>query len=230
MHKIKFLRTFSMLVLFAGYGIQGPAMADDGSQSKDRQALRRAQQQIQQLKQDKAALEEKLTALDKEKSDLEAVKVKSSHQLSSVQANIKFEMERSQKLQASLEALTAEKTSVDAQNADLKSRLVETQRKQVDTEQQLRLTLDQKKNLESQLHANSQQLLDSDTKNFAMYKWSRELMDQCRDRSSRDVFLRLEPFTGIKRVGIENMLQEYRDRLDQERRMSADKELHRSEQ
>jgi len=32
------------------------------------------------------------------------------------------------------------------------------------------------------------------------------------------VLLRLEPLTGIKRVGIENLLEEYRDKLDAQKK------------
>jgi hypothetical protein len=51
-------------------------------------------------------------------------------------------------------------------------------------------------------------------KNLKLYQYGRNLIDQCRDHSASDAVLRLEPFTGIQRVAIENLLEEYRDKLD----------------
>jgi hypothetical protein len=47
-----------------------------------------------------------------------------------------------------------------------------------------------------------------------LYATGRELIDQCRDRSASDAVLRLEPFSGMGRVDLENRLEAVRDQLD----------------
>jgi hypothetical protein len=50
-----------------------------------------------------------------------------------------------------------------------------------------------------------------------LYLHGRDLVESCRDRSAFDSVLRLEPFTGLRRVELENTLEEYRDKLDAQR-------------
>jgi hypothetical protein len=51
-------------------------------------------------------------------------------------------------------------------------------------------------------------------RNAKLYAVWRSVIDECRDRSVKDTLLRLEPFTGIARVEIENRLEAQRDQLD----------------
>ena len=203
-------------ILFAG-----SAWSEDGVQSKERVALRRVQQQMQQMKQEKVALEEKMAGLDKERTELQSAKDKTARQLSVALSKAKAESESVQQLQTALDAISQGKASVEAQKKELERRLEEQLGKNKESEQMLQVTRSEKKLLEEKLHANEVQLADSDSKNFALYKVGRDLIDQCRDKSATDVILRLEPFTGIKRVEIENQLELYRDRLDQERRSAS---------
>ena len=208
----------ALMGLVLGCLVAGSAWSDDGAQSKERLALRHLQQQMQQLKQDKQALEDRFTALDKEKTELQSGKEQSAKQLSSALRNAKTEAEHVQQLQAALDAMTQAKTALDTQKKELESQLEVQVAKQRDTERVLQGTRDEKAQLEGKLQANAAQLVDSDAKNFMLYKIGRELIDQCRDKSATDVFLRLEPITRIGGVDIENQLESYRDRLDQERR------------
>ena len=207
----------ALLLLAVACLCVGSAWGDDGAQSKERVALKRSQQQAQQLRQEKAALEEKLAATDKEKADLQAGNDKTAKQLSSALGSAKTQTERANQLQAALDAMTQGKAAADAQNKSLETQLAALQRKQQDTARQLDETANAKKQLEDRLYATAHQLTDTETKNYTLYQWGRDLIDQCRDKSATDTVLRLEPFTGIKRVEIENQLETYRDRFDKER-------------
>ena len=101
-----------------------------------------------------------------------------------------------------------------AQKGEFDQRLTELTTKQTNTERELAKTLAQRKQAESMIVARDQQVASCQEKNVMLYRHGRDLIEQCRDRSATDAVLRLEPFTGIKKVAIENLLEEYRDKLD----------------
>jgi hypothetical protein len=48
-----------------------------------------------------------------------------------------------------------------------------------------------------------------------LYATGRALIDDCRTHRADQPALSLEAITGLRRVGLENMLQTYRDKLDE---------------
>lgn len=200
------------------------ASAQDKPVSKEREALRRVQLQLQQVRQEKVVLEEKMATYEKEKTALSIEKEKLSNQVGGAQARAQSEGAKRLELQKSLElakqenqGIATERQALLSQKADLEKRLVEMSAKQALTEGQLDQTRAQKLQTEAKLSAREQEVLISEDKNRKLYRYSRELIGQCRDQSASDTFLRLEPFTGIKRVSIENLLEEYRDKIDAQR-------------
>ena len=192
----------------------GNAWSEDKRASREREALRNAQQQVQQLRQEKTALEEKLASFEQEKAKLAQEKKKLAGQISGAQARAESEGTQRQQLQLSLDIMTEQKETLQTQKAELDQRLAELTTKQTNTENELTQAQAQKKQMESTLVTRDQQVTLCEDKNFKLYQHGRNLIEQCRDRSATDVMLRLEPFTGIKQVEIENLLEEYRDKLD----------------
>ena len=43
------------------------------------------------------------------------------------------------------------------------------------------------------------------------------MMDKYRDKSCQDALAQVEPFTGLKKVEVENLLEAWRDKLDREK-------------
>lgn len=190
--------------------------------SREREALKRAQQQVQQIRQEKAGLEEKLGGFEQEKDKL-------AGQLSGAQARAKSAASKSQQLQTELDAATRDKQALETQKTDLERQLAELTTKhtelvakQTATERELAQTRSLKVQTESSLQSRVQQLASCEDKNIKLYSHGRNLIKQCTDRSATDTVLRLEPFTGIKRVQMENLLEEYRDKLDAQKLTTAD--------
>lgn len=196
--------------------------AQDKPASREREALRKAQQQAQQAKQEKAALEAKVAGVEIEKNELAAAKDKLLGQIRSSQTRAKEEAAKSQILLAERDALAQEKQALLTQKSGLEKQLADVTAKYTNTEQQLVETRSLKVQTESSLKARTQQLASCEDKNVKLYTHGRDLIKQCTDRSVTDMVLRLEPFTGIQRVGIENVLEEYRDKLDAEKIISVD--------
>lgn len=201
-----------ILLVLASTFSTSDAWSEDKRASREREALRRAQQQVQQIRQEKTALEEKLAGFEQEKEEL-------AGQINDIQE--RAESER-QQLQRALDAMTGEKQTLQAQKAELDQRLADLTTKQTGTERELAQTQAQKKQTESTLLTRDQQVAGCEDKNSRLYQYGRDLIEQCRDRSATDAVLRLEPFTGIKRVEIENLLEEYRDKLDAQKLIPAD--------
>ena len=217
-------KRFNRLVSFGVVSIclvSGSVWSDDGAQGKERLALRKLQQQMQQLKQEKVVLEEKLAGFEKEKAELQSGKEKSDRRLTAALIKAKVDGESTLQIQAALDTMTKEKANLEVQKSDLDSRLKIQTSKLEDSQRALQSLHDENKRLIEKLRLTEEQLVDSDTKNFGLYKVGRDLIEQCRSKSATDVFLRLEPFTRIKGVEIENQLEQYRDRLDSERRRAV---------
>ena len=211
-----------MLLVVASTFLTGNVWSQDKPASREREALRRAQQQVQQIRQEKTALEEKLATFEQERKALIQEKEKLARQIDGAQARTKSESAKGQQLQLTLDALTQDKQTLQAKTAELDQRLAELTSKHASTERELAQTQEQKKQAQSTLLARDQHVASCEDKNISLYRYGRDLIGQCRDDSATDAVLRLEPFTGIKRVAIENLLEEYRDKLDSQKLSSAD--------
>lgn len=203
-----------MLLVLATTFSTSNAWSEEKPASREREALRRTQQQVQQIRQEKGTLEEKLAAVEQAKTSLSQEKEKLAGQLGSARERAKAESAKRQQMQLELDAMTQEKQVLQAQKTELDLRLAELGAKHAGVERELAQTQALKSRLESTLLTRDQQLASCEEKNTKLYGHGRDLIEQCRDRSATDVVLRLEPFTGIQRVAIENLLEEYRDKFD----------------
>lgn len=200
--------------LLASVLLSSSVWSQEKNVSRERESLRRAQQQVKQINQEKSALEEKLTGLEQDKVKLAKDKDKL---IGGAQALAKSEAIKREQVQQALGAMTQEKAALQSQKAEVEQRLAEMTAKQAATALELEQAKAQTKQTQSTLATRDTQVASCEGKNRKLYQFGRDLIAQCRDQSASDVALRLEPFTGIKRVGIENVLEEYRDKLDAEK-------------
>lgn len=208
-----------VLLMLAGILVFGSnAWSDDKTAAREREALRRVQQQVQQLRQEKTVLDGKFAVIEKEKNDLALEKDKLSSQVGGALARAKAEGTKGLQLQAALDAANQEKQALQTQKTGLEEQLAALTTKQAKTESELTQAHAQIKQLDTNLQARTQQVASCEGKNDKLYQHGRDLIAQCQDKSATDVLLRLEPLTGIQRVGIENLLEEYRDKLDAQKK------------
>lgn len=210
-----------LLLLILASTITANAWSEDKRASREREALRRAQQQVQQLRQEKTALEQKLTGFEQEKSLLAQDREKLASEVNSAQSRARSESAKRRQLQLALDKMTREKQALQTRTTELGQRLAELTATQTSTKSELAQSQVQKKQTESMLQTRERQVASCEDKNIKLYQYGRDLITQCRDRSATDAVLRLEPFTGIKRVQIENLLEEYRDKLDAQKTLPA---------
>lgn len=211
-----------LLLLLANGLDMNDAWGENKRASREREALQRARQQVQQLSQEKAALEAKLAGFEQEKAALAQEKEKLAGQIQDAEARASGEGRKRTQLQGTLDAVSKEKQSLLEQKNDLEKRLAEMTARQAETARELAATKTQKQQADATAATRSRQIASCEDKNLKLYQHGRDLIEQCRDRSKTDAVLRLEPFTGIKRVEIENLLESYRDKLDAQKLLPAD--------
>ena len=190
--------------------ILGASSAQAATDSRERQMLRRMQQQVQQMDQARALAEqEKAAALaDRERLDREREK-------------LTVEARRQGSARARAEAgLKALRTEAD----ELKRRLEDAEKQLADSLALQRATADRLAQVESaqrqtagQLATRQQDLAQCRTHNGRLAEAGYELMEKYRDKSCRDALAQAEPFTGLKQVEVENLLETWRDRIDRDK-------------
>lgn len=205
------------LVAMIALSFSLPILAAD----KPDKAAKRAAILMQKMKQDmeaeKAALQ---TQLEQEKQSM-------TEQLNSVQqvqrsnsAKLQGQLKRNQQLQVEAQKLGEEKAALTAQLQQLQSKLAEQTQRLETTEQQLKTAkadLDvndaQRKKLVGNVSAAHQQLVSCEEKNSRLYAYGNDLVGLYADASAYQKIMRAEPFFQLKRVELENLLQDKRSQL-----------------
>lgn len=204
------MKTFSLLLAVMVLATSPSRAAND---SREKQMLRRMQQQVQQLDQARAKAEqEKADALaDKENLQRELDKLKA------VKRQLTGERLVRKRAEHELKALQAELEALKTRIAETEAKLAESQVQQRAAAHTLAQTESAKKQTETQLAGTRQNLKLCQTHNGRLYGLGREMMQKYRDKSCQDALAQAEPFTGLKKVEVENLLESWRDQLDRER-------------
>ena len=208
----KRLGALSLALLLGMAGMATHADASDKKASREREALRRAQQQLSQV-------QGQLDATEQEKTKLTA-------DLEQAQASSKAEAEKAARLQHGLGASKQQLASVTRELAQVKEKLATTSQQLSDTKKTLaettlalQQTRAEKRDLEAIKTRNERDIASCEHKNVALYEVGRSLMDRFEHKSCGETLAEKEPFTGLRKVETENLMEEYRDRLDEQKRV-----------
>jgi septal ring factor EnvC (AmiA/AmiB activator) len=185
-----------------------PAMASN-RRDPNKEAIRRMQMQVKQAEDDKAAAEQAKADLQKQ---LDAEKKKSTEVESSL-AHISRAKSAAEK---AVDTLKREKTNLSESLAKVEQQLAETKKELHDTTGNLHQVSDQKQRLEQDLTRRNDELTSCEGKNKKLYQYEVELVNRAQQQGSLDVILEKEPLVGFKRVEIENLMEEYRDKIDKD--------------
>lgn len=185
--------------------------------SREKQMLGRMQQRMQQSEQARAQAEqEKAAALaDKDTAERELKKVRSDTGLAKRQ--LADERTARSRLEGDLNALQAETDKLKARLADSEKQLADSVALQHATAQKLAQVESAKKQTEGELAGKADDLQVCRTHNGQLYAIGREMMQKYRDKSCQDALAQAEPFTGLKKIEVENLLETWRDNLDREK-------------
>lgn len=125
-------------------------------------------------------------------------------------------------LKTEIETLKAKKTNSDGA-------LVKTKESLREIQENLDKTLAEKQVLETSVAERGRQLEQCTIKNTKLYELNGELLQRYARKGVMDVMAKREPFTGLKKVEMENLLQELQDKND-EQRVHTDTAVHASDE
>jgi len=189
-------------------GLVALACSAAGQQANDQaaQALARAQGLLRQLAQEKAALDTELAKLRAENAKLRKDAGANEARLADTEAGLESATRETAGVRASLARTEQRLARTDAKLRDVVARYKAQALKLRDTEAE-------RGELQSRLEATAHELEDAERKNLALYKLNRQILAEFDRVGPWEGLLRKEPFTGLKRVEIENLTQEYEHKL-----------------
>lgn len=167
----------------------------------------RVAQQLQQLANEKVALQ---AENDKLKQELEQVKAQLQKSASATR-----ELEtRNRTLQASA-ARANDNQQTQEQLERSRAQLQDVVTKFREVAQTLRDVEVDRANVKSQLAAREREYKVCVDRNVALYQLNDEVLDRMEDRGFWSQLAEREPFTRLKRTQLENLIDEYRYRVDE---------------
>ncbi len=177
--------------------------AADQKNDREQVQLRRLQQMQRKLEQEKSQLGEERAQLSEEKALLDTELTKTKELLDQSSSNAEELAARSAVLDRELSAIRLEKVALTERLAET----MEALKKSVTTARQL----------DESLKQNSALLSSCETRNEKLHGYGVELLDRYEKKSCSDAMLKADPFTQLKRVEIENLKEDYRDKLDEQK-------------
>lgn len=215
-----------LLVIFLSFFILGliGVPNSQAAEKKDKSA-RRAAQQMQQIKQqfeqEKAAMQ---TQFDTQKKEMEAKLQVDEDEAKKLEVSLVTEKRKNRTLEANLAAAKTEKAETDTKLQLTQTTLDATQKNLAQLtgkfEQalaDLKVNDGQRKLQLSNLAQTSQSLQACIAKNDKLYHFGTEMIGVYDNPSTYEAAMRKEKFTQLKRVELENILQDYRDKIDEQR-------------
>jgi chromosome segregation ATPase len=142
-----------------------------------------------QSDQEKKALTEKLDALSKQSAADSKELVAANARLAELESESTQMKESLQKLEATQGHAIEIAKKTEAERAKLAEQVIELQRK----------------------------VADRETKNLALYKLANEILTRYERFGLGDALAAKEPFTGLARVKLENYVQDYQDKIADQR-------------
>ena len=183
--------------------VAGPASAADADvkASREREMLRRTQEALRQSQAENVEL-----AAQKEHAVQEV-----DDKLKAATAQLDTVRKQSKSAEG---ALRSQLESSASAQADLNRKLADANRQIAALTSQQQGTAGDLKHSQAQLEASKASNASCEAKNLQLYQYSQELMTRYQKKGVWAALSQKEPVTGIKDVRVENLLQEYQQKLD----------------
>jgi chromosome segregation ATPase len=209
-----------------------PAVAADKKDKAAREAQRRMALIKQQMEAEKAELQ---AGFDKEKAELQGKVLESEKASDQLRGSVSSAKRRNSELSAELETLRKEKLEVETAKAKIEAELIQTRgtldstsKTLADTQNTLLVSQRDLKANEAQRKEIAKSLVQRDQwigacseKNSKLHAFGLDLIKVYDKPSTYEAVLRTEQFSQLKRVELENLLQDYRDKLDEQKVVAA---------
>jgi chromosome segregation ATPase len=171
-------------------------------------------QQMQQLASERTALQAENAKL---KKDLEAMRKERDTLKSGQQALDRRAKASEASLKSLQQGMATRRESSDQELAQYKEKMQQLVGKFRETAQTLRETESDRTTARQTLATRDQELKVCVDRNLALYKLNQEVLTRLEHQSVWGRVAQVEPFTKIKRVELENLVDEYKSRADDQR-------------
>lgn len=178
-------------------------------EDRSQQALARAQALLRQVSAQKQELETANARLSAEVAALEQKLGRAEAGLKETSANLAAEQRKAERTGGTLDSTRERLNQAEGRLRETDTNLRNTSATLQERERKLA-------EMESRLAETESRLADSESKNLLLYQANVELLELYRDKGPLAAVLQREP-TGLKRVQIENIVEEYRGKLDEAR-------------
>jgi chromosome segregation ATPase len=202
----------------------------EAAEKKDKSARRLQQmgQQLQQAEQEKADLQSQIDVAKKATAEAEDKAKKSDELAASLSKKLGVSERKVASAIAEVKTLTTEKITLgdklqktEAELESNKKNLAELTEKYQTAQNDLKVGENQRKEQLLTIQQKSSRIDLCEQKNLKLYGFGLELIKTFEKPSEYEVALRTEKFTQLKRVQLENTMQEYRDKLEDSRILST---------
>jgi chromosome segregation ATPase len=195
------------LCLAALLGFSGPASAQDENDiGKLREALRRVTVDLRTAQSQATALQSQLSQAQQTVATRDAEAKQLRGQIGQLQGKLDTATEKADGLQADLTTATA---TIETTRGELD----QTRRSLGRTQSQLHDTEARRVSTQAGLDQTSGFLKACEASNDQLYKFGREVIARYDSKDLGDVLGQGEPFTQLKSVELENIIQDFQDKL-----------------
>jgi chromosome segregation ATPase len=224
----RFVRRLATAVLAATALASASAWAQQPS--REQEQIRRLRLQVQQLQQEQSTQTDAVQRANTEKAGLKGKLDAAEAELSRLRKAAANQARSAQETEQGLQALQDKQNALQASQEELKTALQASNGSltKLRTDQaELQRTLAQRDaalaDLGARHQTQAQGLQSCIANNQALAGLGRELLQRYADKGMAEVLAQNEPFLQVKRVAMENLLQGYEDKLDQQALKSAAK-------
>ncbi len=191
-------------------GATFPAHAEDRKADREREALKRTQQALHQAQEQSTTLQTENATLQ---DQLKAAAAKAD-KLAGTEKQLAIALPRANRLSAELAKEREAKTELEQKLAELGAKYDKLSQDHTDA---LRTIASRDAQIRQQTKTLTQtrgEITACEDKNVKLYSYGTDLMQRYRDKGVFDAIRQAEPLTGLKQAQIDNVLEEYRDKLD----------------
>lgn len=195
--------------------IAPPAWA--AKDSREKQMLRRVQQQVQQAEHARVQAEQEKASLLAEKESLEKEFKQTQSDVGTAKREAALAKSENVRIEKEVVSLRKELADMKALLETADRQLSDNKQQQLTTVRTLAETETVKNQTELSLQDKTKTLQVCREHNGRLYTLGKELIAKYQEKSCKDSMLQKEPFTGLKKVEMENLFESWRDSLDRDK-------------
>jgi chromosome segregation ATPase len=159
----------------------------------------------------------RLRAAETERDNLQAGKAQSDQEKKTLTDRVEALTKQATADSEALAAAKAQLTERETENASLQDSLQKLQATQGHAVEVAQKAEAERSKLAGQVIELQRKLADRESKNLALFKLANEILKRYERFGLGDALAAKEPFTGVARVKLENLVQDYQDKLADQR-------------